>query len=298
MWLQKLNRSVTGLAYSPDSKVLYSADMGGRLRRWNIAARTGKLLMYNGLVQDAEPYGRGIHVLPDGTRVVIFAYFLSVVDPVTGDCRYNWVPPGFPRYGHSLLTPDGRLLAVRADKRAIITWNVLEHQPGPVLRQWPPRYGLTEFDLTPDGRTLAVLERRGHVAVIDMTSGAVRCRFRCAGEKMASCPLLLSPDGNTLVVHATTGLEVWDVSSGAEWVCRLAGARPHVARSLHPTAPVCASFNRKRVFTLFDLRTGEPVRSLDLRLGKELMCVCFSPDVLTCAAGGSSGRFAVFDVDL
>jgi WD40 repeat protein len=294
MWIQKLDTGVTGLAYSPDSKTLYSTDLGGRLRSWNIAARTGRVWEHSGLVQDPEPHGRGLRVLTDG-RVVVFAYYLSVFDPAEGSFRYNWVPREFPRYGHSLLTPDGRLLAVRADKRAIITWDVPNHQPGPVLREWPPRMGLTAFDLTPDGRTLAVLERRGHVSVIDLASGETRCRFRHGVDERYVYPRI-SPDGNTVVVHGEeAGMGVWDASG--EQLCRTAQAWAWEALALHPTRPLCAAANRKHALALFDLRSGEPIRTFDLRLGKRVMCVTFSPDGLTCAAGGSSGRFAVFDVD-
>jgi WD40 repeat protein len=299
MWVQKLDTSVTGLAYSPDSKTLYSTTLGGKLQSWNIATRTGKMLRQDGIVQDPEPYGRGLRVLPDGTRLVVFAYYLSVLDAATGDGPYKMVPRDFPRYGRTLLTTDGQLLAVRADKRAIITWDVLNNQPGPVLREWPPGLGLIEFDLTPDGRTLAVLERRRHAAIIDLESGEVRCRFWPGVEKNSGWPLRLSADGNTLVVSTLTRVEVWDVSSNdAKRVAQLATARPDVPLAIHPTAPLCATVNWKRSLTLLSLQSGEPIRSFDVRFGDELMCTAFSPDGLTCAAGGSNGRFVVFDVDL
>jgi len=297
VWLQKLNQCVSALAYSSDSKTLYSLDYGGRLRSWDIATRKGRVLEHSGAVQDPEPYGRSLRVLADG-RVLVFAWSLCIVDPATRDFRYNWVPSDFPRYGRSLLTPDGQLLAVRKDKRAIITWNVLNHQAGPVLHEWPPGQGLTEFDLSEDGQTLAVLERRRHVSIIDLPSGEVRCRFWPRVEKNSGWPLRLSQDAHTLVVNSLTRVEVWDVSSDAQRVCQIVDALPNQVLAIHPTAPLCVSVNRKRALTLFDLQTGEPIRSLDFRLGQAVMCVCFSPDGLTCAAGGSNGRFAVFDVDV
>jgi WD40 repeat protein len=298
MWMQKLNTRVAALAYSPDSKTLYSLDRGGRLRSWDIAARTGRVLEYSGAVQDPEPYGRSLCALTDGNRLVVFASSLCVVEAATGAVRRRAVPSGVPRYGQARLTTDGRLLAVRADGRAITTWDVPSHQPGPLLHEWPPRLGLTAFDCSPDGRTLAVLERRGHVAVLDLPSGELRCRFHPAVEKESRWPLRLSRNGNTLVVHTRNHLEVWDVSSTAVQVARMTSALPDTALAIHPTAPLAVSADRGRSLALFHLRTGEPLRSFDLRLGEKLTCVVFSPDGLTCAAGGSSGRFAVFDVDV
>jgi hypothetical protein len=40
------------------------------------------------------------------------------------------------------------------------------------------------------------------------------------------------------------------------------------------------------------------VRSFDFEQGSRVRCACFAPDGLTCAVGGSNGRFTVFDVDL
>jgi WD40 repeat protein len=295
MWIQKLRQSLSGLAYSPDGATLYSLDYAGDLRRWDVATRAGRVLLHSGAVQDPEPRGRSLRVHHDGNRLLVFAYYFTVADAATGSYDCWEIPPEFPRYGSSLLSPDGRLLAVRDGNRAIITWDALARELGPVLREWPPRMGLKTFDLTPDGRTLAVLERRGHVSVIDLASGEARCRFRHGIEGYAYT--LISPDGNTVVVHGERpGLEAWDASSG-EQLCRTDQAWPWEAVALHPTRPICAAPTRKHALALFDLRSGEPVRTFDLRLGKRVMCATFSPDGLTCAAGGSSGRFAVFDVD-
>jgi hypothetical protein len=67
--------------------------------------------------------------------------------------------------------------------------------------------------------------------------------------------------------------------------------------AFHPTAPMFAAVKSRRELTLFRLDTGEIVRSFDFGIGF-VESVCFSPDGLTCAVGGSNKQFAVFDVDL
>jgi WD40 repeat protein len=68
--------------------------------------------------------------------------------------------------------------------------------------------------------------------------------------------------------------------------------------AFNPTLPVFVGLNAKKVLTLFSTGTGEPIRSLDFALGKKVKCVCFSPDGLTCAVGGSNKQFAIFDIDV
>jgi hypothetical protein len=69
--------------------------------------------------------------------------------------------------------------------------------------------------------------------------------------------------------------------------------------AVHPALPIIATRNAESHITLFSLDTGEPLRALDFAVGTSTVrCVRFSPDGLTCAAGGSNKQFAVFDVDL
>jgi WD40 repeat protein len=68
--------------------------------------------------------------------------------------------------------------------------------------------------------------------------------------------------------------------------------------AFHPTAPIFAALNRDGVLTLYNLETGEVSRSMDFALGRNVKCVTFAPDGLTCAVGGSNSQFAVFDVDV
>jgi WD40 repeat protein len=47
---------------------------------------------------------------------------------------------------------------------------------------------------------------------------------------------------------------------------------------------------------VWNARTGAELRSLKWEIGR-LYCVAFSPDGLTCAAGGEKGQVVVWDVD-
>jgi hypothetical protein len=68
--------------------------------------------------------------------------------------------------------------------------------------------------------------------------------------------------------------------------------------AISPTSETFAALNPQRQLTLFSLRSGEAIRSFDFALGATVQCLCFSPDGLTCAVGGSNKQFAVFDVDV
>jgi hypothetical protein len=69
--------------------------------------------------------------------------------------------------------------------------------------------------------------------------------------------------------------------------------------AVHPTLPMFATRDPNGHVGLFSFETGEALRTFDFAVGKStLRSVCFSPDGLTGAVGGSNKQFAVFDVDV
>ncbi len=89
-----------------------------------------------------------------------------------------------------------------------------------------------------------------------------------------------------------------DVASGNFRAKNVAATFTNALFAFNPALPVFAGLNAKKTLTLFSTETGEAIRSLDFALGKNVKCLCFSPDGLTCAVAGSNKQFAVFDVDL
>jgi WD40 repeat protein len=108
-----------------------------------------------------------------------------------------------------------------------------------------------------------------------------------------------APDGHALALSRSNPprVEIWDT---ATWKRRAEISPCWITEStfaINSVLPVCAAVI-DGALTLYSLETGSVIRTLDFELGRRALCVCFSPDGLTCAAGGSNKRFVVFDVDL
>ena len=109
-----------------------------------------------------------------------------------------------------------------------------------------------------------------------------------------------SPDGQTLVLFLLypTGLALWDVASRTLRGSEIKYDPENGPFAFNPASPLFAVRAVDGAFTVRRLSDGQPVRSLDIPIGKSIQCAAFAPDGLTCAIGGSNKQFAVFDVDL
>jgi WD40 repeat protein len=109
-----------------------------------------------------------------------------------------------------------------------------------------------------------------------------------------------SPDGRTLAVSCGKQVHLWDVATRTRRVepVTIDNKYGDATFAFCPSAPAFVALNKQRVLTLYSSETGDAIRSLDFALGRNVTCVCFAPDGLTCAVGGSNKQFAVFDVDL
>ncbi len=71
---------------------------------------------------------------------------------------------------------------------------------------------------SPDGKTLAIADRRGHVRLVDGSRALLIRTLGPMSERIAQ--LSFSPDGRALAVTGADGLELWDAESGQRLPCR------------------------------------------------------------------------------
>lgn len=201
------------LAFTADSKMLYSSGWDGSVRRWDVEAR--QLL----------PLPKGLHatgittISPDGRTI---AYgddtgTIHLVDASNGKERRTLKLPG-SRFSELTFSPDSRQLAgggPSGDKVHVTVWDM----PGGEIAhhwEWPegrdPHSSVNSLCFSPIGdRIAAAVFRQSTAYVWDLTTG----------EKIAQLPhrsvhgLSFSPDGETL---ATAGwdstVQFWQASTG------------------------------------------------------------------------------------
>jgi WD40 repeat protein len=285
MWVQRTGGGVGRVAYSSDGRTLLTHDGGGWVYAWDVAARARRKLFpldYNdrGSVYGFFVAGDYLILAPSGrTRVwdLNAGAFHTALSESPG---YGWAHP--PAAGTAVHF-------VRKDRAGVDTYDV---PTGRVVREVdaPPGLGpVHAFAVAPNGDAV-------------MVNGSAKAVVIRAGGEVITLPnfygsdIRFSPDGKTLLwLHG--GVSVWNAADLTVRVENVPCNSPHSGIALHPTLPVFAARNDARNLVLFSLDTGEPLRTLDLGIGF-VKSIAFSPDGLTCAVGGWSKQFAVFDLDL
>jgi WD40 repeat protein len=305
MWVQEVP-GITHLAFSHDGRTLYALAPDGRatvwdimaqLTAWDLAARTsrpvGKIPVWS--VAD----GHTVCPLADGQRIVLLNKVATVLDANTGQDLGGVRGLTEHKSGLRRVTPDGRLFYLKTGGVAVAVWNLTTRESEP-SRAVPKKMtrGLRCFDISTDERAVALVGMKGVVTVFDWGDGPELRNPRAITD--AADDVRFAPDGRTLAVFSGRQVRMWDVARAAPRgaPADIDTGRGDATFAFHPTAPVFVAPDRDKHPTLFGTETGEAVRSLDFELGRDVTCICFSPDGLTCAAGGGGGRFAVFDVDV
>lgn len=298
MWVQKVpGGGVDAIAYAPDGRTLYTRDRGHTLTAWDTATRVGRRLF-------SRAHARMIYPLADG-RIVGVGPGIVAWNGAESERAFGELPQGWPS-DSAHVTPDGRVFFLDAsstritgldlDTGAPLPPRTVPYAPGPIHR----------FALAPNEKTIAISFRQSVVtAVYEWTDGP---ELRNPVTLDRAWDLRFSPDGRVLAASRSGPPRVtfWEVPSArpegvtATWKPRVENVPCWIsdgAFAINPVLPVFVAINGGSL-TLFSLETGAAIRSLDFELGTRTRCVCFSPDGLTCAAGGSNKRFVVFDVDL
>ncbi len=209
-------------AYSPDGKLVATADGLGTARLWD--AVTGKLVRRLDGSMERLP-----RFLPDGKTV------LTIDQTATGSFLRLWEAATGKEVRRTKLGPDVNQLAVSDDGRIMAcggggaqTAHIWDVAAGKEVRAIPVPRICYALALSPDGRVLAAVGQMGtgdpedrHLHLWDTATGKVLHRLEPTVNKQvfAAC---FSPDGKTL---ASSGLDLtrsepviklWDIASGRE----------------------------------------------------------------------------------
>jgi WD40 repeat protein len=241
---------VTGLAFSPDGRLLVSASYDHKLRFWDV--KTGKL--QRPPIHHAYPL-MSVVFSPDGKLLAccgqkqIHVYDMKENRPT----RSVTVPEAW--VNRLAFSPDGRKLAAACD-RAI---RLFDGSAGKLERAFPQHAGtLYALAFTADGQELVAGTPQEHAFhVWDVTSGKARQWFE--GHTHYIGNMVFSPDSRTLVTGSDWDKTVryWDVCSGKQLHCLPAGEY----------APVPVAFSAQGK-TLLLAKHGE-AQLWDVPLGKK-----------------------------
>jgi WD40 repeat protein len=281
---------VMSLAFSPDGLVLAAA--GKAVTRWNLDTSTR-------LPHLDVPAWRCSRVLftPDGTQLL-----------GAGSSLWAWDSAGIPttitpRHIRSVsLAPAGDLLYGITSGTSVARWRAPDWS---ALRSLPDirrAAFTTSLAIAPDGGMIALLCRTGHngrtpgsaVALLDARDGKEVARLLAPNVDLGC--LAFAPAGGWLAAAYGPVVRVWDVAGQRE-VWKQKPANHHVTALVFMTdgRHLLAAANDQTV-RMFRSDDGILAATYTWEVGR-VTALAVAGDGTRAAAGGSSGRVVMWDLD-
>lgn len=200
--------SLTGVAFSPDGKMLASA--GGTdylVKLWDVA--TGREL--NTLAGHTDAV-TSVAISPDGKTVASGSWdgTVRLWDSATGKALRTATAQA--SVNGVAFSPDAKAIASAHDDQTIALWDVAT---GKKLNSRAGNGNPKAIAFAPDGKTIASASwegTRGAIALWDVATWKVRQAFSDVHDSIVG--LAFSPDGKTLASTGGATVTLWNASSG------------------------------------------------------------------------------------
>jgi len=269
--IQRHERSIQSLAFSPDGNVLAAGARDGEVLLWDVESG---LQTWN--VKARRRDVNCIAFSPDG-KTLASGGRLQLWDVDTAEKRLelqaNEKESGATAVAFS---PDGKLLAASDGYETLRLW---DPSTGRLLRKlqgdWQLSGSSHSLAFSPDGKTLAAAGRVNTVYLWDVQSGQELLRFSQFHEGSIR-QVAYSPDGKAIASAAWDGtIRLWDGVTGKNMFSLKAETVAAICFS--PDSKVLAAGGFAKSIDLYDVVTGEEVGTFPTE-EMAVVKLAFSPD--------------------
>lgn len=187
------------------------------------------------------------------------------------------------------LAESGQLLSLGGRDGTVVLWNRADGAAAGVLNQYAQYALASSVSWSPDSTQLAVGTSEGTILIWDVAAQAVVAVL--GGHAGGVGMVAWSPDGALIASNGRTEslVRVWNVASG-RLVQSLSGHSGTVtAVSWSPDGTVVASSGHDMTLRLWDVASGEPVRSFSVNALGQVLYVARSPSGEEMVATGQTG---------
>jgi WD40 repeat protein len=318
MWQQKVKRTACCLAFSNDGSVLYTGDGTGWVTAWDRSSNKSRPLFQ--MKGKEFPGIKFVSLTPDNQFLLassndtafrvwdIAAQALVPEHPQAVGFAFDFDAHQAARPSTMPASFIGDAFAVAADGRRVAYDGSTDAYEGFQVRFWDLKRRaplqkvehilcedgpISQLVFSPTDDTLAVvmsqrlyLQFPGKHRLTDLSRKAELGQV----EMVA-----FSADGTVLAIADTYTIVLWDM---AEQQVRLRLESKAIVRrlALHPSGKLMTSAGDVKWLSIWDLTSGRGNR-MDWGLGSRVTALAFAPDGMTAAAGGTNGKFVVWDVD-
>jgi WD40 repeat protein len=289
MWIQSASKELRALAYSQDGRTLFTVEEN-RVRSWDIKSQKATPLFE---IDNPQCVATKADVTADGRYLVL----TTRAECVVWDVNKGERQPDFPR-GWSWLVPASTGSEIRFMGKNQLALRVYDPEKKKERKYIDVTKGLGKmycWALSPDEKQLLLVDSKQAIILQNVATGAASTVAPRDLTRGMIDNMYFSPDGKSAVLLLRQGVEIWNAVDMSVRVPRFPVPDAPWSFAFHPKASYFAAANAAKNLTLYNLDTGAPVQEFEFQLGQWTRQIAFAPDGSSCAACGTSNRFAVID---